>query len=159
MRQGLAGGSELFADFVVKTKVDQVVAEKLADQELGGDIVDFLLAFVIALLADVVLYHLQKRVIDFKVGAFHDRLRQKILNFFGFHIVASLRRSAPLISPDLSGICRTFLFQMFSAATPFSLRKQNTKFFEIFLAQSYHRIVKYYQIYFGFNIFMLHASM
>ena len=70
----LARRSELRLDVVIETKVDQVVGEKLADQELSRDVVQLLLALVISFIFRRILCQIDSRVEELQRRAVRKRL-------------------------------------------------------------------------------------
>ena len=72
--QVATGLGELRAHLVVQPQVYEVVAQELADQELRRDVVQALLALVVALLGRRVLSEAQQRVKKLELRALRKRL-------------------------------------------------------------------------------------
>ena len=70
----LSSRSELRLDVVIESQVDQIVGEKLADQELGRNIVQLLLALVISFILRRILCQIDSRVKELQSRAVRKRL-------------------------------------------------------------------------------------
>ena len=74
VRDVLSRCSELRLDIVIEPQIDQVIGEKLADQELSRDIVQLLLALVISLIFRRILCQIDSRVKELQSRAVRKRL-------------------------------------------------------------------------------------
>ena len=88
----LAGSRELVPDLVVQAQVDEVVAEQLADEELGGDVVELLRALVVTARARGVGRHREKPVEELEVGAVVEGLSRVGCERVMCHVSASAIR-------------------------------------------------------------------
>ena len=89
--EALARGRELGAHLVVEPQVDEVVAQELADEELGGDVVEALLPLVYAARLGGVAHEGEQRVEDLEVRALRKRLARDAREVGAGRALAQLR--------------------------------------------------------------------
>ena len=93
------GLRQLILHVIIESQIDQVVGEELSDQELRGNIVDFLLAAVVSLILAGVLCQCQRCVVKLKDRTLIQCLSCVISQFFCHHnIPPAAHRAAYKIS-------------------------------------------------------------
>ena len=82
-----AGLCQFRLHIVVNSEVDQVIAKKFSDQELRGNIIDFLLSAVISRVPAGVLRQCKRSVVEFQNGAFSKVFAGIVSQFSYCHII------------------------------------------------------------------------
>ena len=76
----MAGSLELNLDIVIKAQVNKIVDEQLADQELGGNVIEFALALVDGQLGRRIARKSEQQLVDLVVVNFLERFAVGLLS-------------------------------------------------------------------------------
>ena len=95
LRKVLPRRGQLVPDRIIESQIDQVVAQKLPDQELRRDVVELLLSLVIALCLRRVCHKVKQRVEKLQIRAVLKGLACVISQTFRCHKMVLLSTAGP----------------------------------------------------------------